>query len=112
MITQGELLKVMNSGDYEELSSQDFSRLIKLIEISQRSGSLGSVPSYLDPNVVVLPVSRALVRHDVLEDISRGCLVINGWQGDYPLVSDSSTYRGDWRLMLRHLSGRINSFGS
>jgi hypothetical protein len=99
----------MSSGDYEEFTDREFLRLIKLIEISQRSGSLGSVPSYLDPNVVVLPVSRALVRHDVLADISRGCLVINGWQGDYPLVSDS-TYRGDWRLMLRHISGFINSF--
>lgn len=92
----------MNSGDYEEFNSREFSRLIKLIEISQRSGSLGSVPSYLDPDVVVLPVSKALVRHDVLADISRGCLVIKGFEGDYPIV-EQPTYRGDWRLLLRHI---------
>lgn len=92
----------MQSGDYEELTAGEFTRLIKLIEISQRSGSLGSVPSYLDPDVVVLPVSKALVRNDVLADISRGCLVIRGFEGDYPLVSNS-TYRGDWRLMVRHI---------
>lgn len=101
----------MQSGDYTELSSRDFSRLIRLIEISQRQGTLGSVPSYLDPDVVVLPVSRAFIRHDVLEQISIGCLVIIGFQGDYPLVSNStnSTYRGDWRLLVRHLSGAITN---
>jgi hypothetical protein len=87
---------------HEELDSREFARLIRLIEISQKEGTLGEVPESLDPDVVVLPVSQAHIERSMLKYLANGCLTIIGFQGDYP-ETDGSTYRGNWRKMLADL---------